>query len=433
MRILAGFVGALAVWSCVGAGTSLAAEIDTSVDRLHPLAVDSGGQAGMSFTSYRLNSTIGEPVVRVFSSAADRVFPGEMSLESFPGTTVNLTTASVSAGAIVFTWSSPGYDGELGSFQPGTTYFIELSSVPPAAWSLSGANITLSTRAVTPGTTSFYTASGLLANTTYYMGLWTLDAAGDASFASNPSTCSTLSSAPKPYLPAVLAVAADSATLRWAALAVAPSSMSAEGYLLQASTAANFSGIVYSSQTPNVLLSTLAVSGLAFNATYYFRVGALNWTGTPDFTVLPPLDFQIKLSTGLISFGTMDPFIARSTVSVSSMVVTNTGNWPATIELMASMATVPSSPWILSTSSGVEAVVLWGLWNSVQPPATAFQTYLTTDTVISQIGGHYAGNQNGVGIPPGQSRTLWFRFWLPTTTVTLAPQVIAVTPQGVYP
>ncbi len=418
---------------CLGAGFASATEIDTSVDRLHPLAVDSGGQAGMNFTSYRLNSTVGEPMVRTVSFAGSRIFPGEMNLESFPGTVVNLATASFSTGAITWTWSSPGYDGEVGAFQPGTTYFIQLSSVPPASWALASAGVKLSTRTVIPGTTSFYTASGLMSNTTYYMGLWTLDAAGDASFVSNPSTTATLASAPKPDLPAVLEVAADSATLRWAALAVAPSSMSSEGYLLQASTAANFSGVVYSSQTANVLLSTLAVSGLAFNATYYFRVGALNWSGTPDFSALPPLDFRITISTGLINFGTMDPFVARSTVSVSSMVVVNVGNWPATIELRASTATLPSSPWILSTSSGVETVVLWGLWNSVQPLATAFSTYLTTNTVISQVGGNYAGNQNGVSILPGQSRTLWFRFWLPTTTATLVPQVLAVTPQGVYP
>ncbi len=101
---------------CLGAGFASATEIDTSVDRLHPLAVDSGGQAGMNFTSYRLNSTVGEPMVRTVSFAGSRIFPGEMNLESFPGTVVNLATASFSTGAITWTWSSPGYDGEVGAF-----------------------------------------------------------------------------------------------------------------------------------------------------------------------------------------------------------------------------------------------------------------------------------------------------------------------------
>ncbi|MFH1723593.1 MAG: right-handed parallel beta-helix repeat-containing protein, partial [Elusimicrobiota bacterium] len=75
-------------------------------------------------------------------------------------------------------------------------------------------------------------------------------------------------------------VSLTSVTVNWLPLPTAAqegSTSTAEGYVLQASTSSDFTGTVYSSSTPNVELSTLTVSGLAMGATYYFRVGSLNW------------------------------------------------------------------------------------------------------------------------------------------------------------
>ncbi len=57
----------------------------------------------------------------------------------------------------------------------------------------------------------------------------------------------------------------------------------AAGYELDASTASDFSGTVFSSVTYALNPSTLTVTGLQADATYYLRVGALNLSGVANF------------------------------------------------------------------------------------------------------------------------------------------------------
>jgi len=119
------------------------------------------------------------------------------------------------------------------------------------------------------------------------------------------------------------------------------------------------------------------------------------------------------------------------------MVVTNVGNWPATLILSASTATAGGSPWALSTAIGVDTVTLQGVWYAgmVGPPPASFNTYLTTVPRISQTGAgnNYVGTQNGVQLAPGANITLWFRFFLPTTSSTVGPETFQLTSQPVYP
>src|SRR5207249_11800067 len=56
-----------------------------------------------------------------------------------------------------------------------------------------------------------------------------------------------------------------------------------QGYELDASTAANFTGTIYSSTTFLATNSTLTVSGLAAFTTYYLRVGDLNWNNATHY------------------------------------------------------------------------------------------------------------------------------------------------------
>src|SRR6185312_9460250 len=136
------------------------------------------------------------------------------------------------------------------------------------------------------------------------------------------------------------------------------------------------------------------------------------------------LVFEIVRSTGLVNIHNIDLTVAQSTVATSSMVVTNVGNWPATIMLAASTITAPSSFWSLGTSSGVEQAALQGVWftgalgpPAVGPPASAFATFLTTSPTISQASGNYSSaSQNGFQLAPGSNITLWFRFFFPTST-----------------
>jgi hypothetical protein len=298
-------------------------------------------------------------------------------------------------------------------------------------------------------------ATGLDPNTTYYSQVFLRDSDGDVSplYTTEFTTFTTLAAAPTVGALEFLSVQTASVTVAWIApyqLTVA--SQTNEGYILQASSD-NFGGIaqatpapIFSSTTFNVQSTTLTVGDvgapLDLGNTYYFQVASLNWQGKPNYATFTKLNFQIAQSTGLLHFGGINPDIARSSVSTSSMVVTNVGNWPVTIQLTGSTATVGGSPWSLGTVPGIEQATLMGTWYSgalgppaVGPPASEFTTFLTTTPFISSNGGggNYQGNQDGVQIPPGQSRTLWFYFTMPMSSISLGPESFAVGSQPLFP
>src|SRR6185295_9172318 len=127
-----------------------------------------------------------------------------------------------------------------------------------------------------------FNANSLAGNTTYYVrvgSLWS----GTTNYSSTLST-STLTS----LLTAqqFAGVSSFTVTANWVTFSSGPGNGTSEGYLLQASTASDFSLINGSSQTSTVALSTLTVNGLLSDTTYYLRVGALNWTNTPNYVVI---------------------------------------------------------------------------------------------------------------------------------------------------
>ncbi|TPW20613.1 MAG: hypothetical protein FD126_1512 [Elusimicrobia bacterium] len=123
----------------------------------------------------------------------------------------------------------------------------------------------------------------LLNNSTYFFRVGSLNPFGQPNYIALGAT-STLSNsvATSGFSP----VSRTSATFQWTPRPPSPPSAredSGEGYLLQASTAADFGGVIFASATPNVSADRLTVGGLLMGATYYFRVGALNWNGVPNF------------------------------------------------------------------------------------------------------------------------------------------------------
>lgn len=124
--------------------------------------------------------------------------------------------------------------------------------------------------------------TGLGSNTTWYLrvGASFVDV---MEYAALPTTV-TLA---KPVIGAGIgAVFFSSVAVNWVPLPTAAqegSSNSAQGYVLQASTRADFSGLLFSSATANVQVSTLVIAGLTVDVTYFFRIGSLNWRGVPNF------------------------------------------------------------------------------------------------------------------------------------------------------
>ncbi|MBI5622324.1 MAG: hypothetical protein HY924_00955, partial [Elusimicrobia bacterium] len=139
------------------------------------------------------------------------------------------------------------------------------------------ANVALSTLTVS--------APALDRNTTYYFRVGSLNWNSHPNFAVLGSSSTAAGSVSSIQ---VFRSFESSATLNWQALPAGPQSSTSEGYRLEASST-NFGallpgGAVLSSATPNVALSTLTSAGLLPNTTYFYRAGALNWAGHPNFT-----------------------------------------------------------------------------------------------------------------------------------------------------
>lgn len=117
--------------------------------------------------------------------------------------------------------------------------------------------------------------------------------------------------------PAAVSIAtgwSSSATFTFAACPAFPNPSSCSGYSAQVSTAANFTGTLFSSATPNRTLTTLSTTGLAPNTGYYVRLAALNALGGPAYgpsipfntstnLVAPTLPTFTQIATGTIVFG----------------------------------------------------------------------------------------------------------------------------------
>ena len=128
-------------------------------------------------------------------------------------------------------------------------------------------------------------ASPLTPNTTYYVRAGNISSGTTNYVNTVPASTSTLAN---PVTGAqISAIANSSITVNWVALAASPSSATAEGYELDVSTDPAFGIITASSVTTNVNLSTLTVSGLPRSATYFFRVGSLNWNGIANDVSVP--------------------------------------------------------------------------------------------------------------------------------------------------
>ncbi|MDE2141537.1 MAG: hypothetical protein KGJ84_03895 [Elusimicrobia bacterium] len=294
-------------------------------------------------------------------------------------------------------------------------------------------NGTLFSSATYSSAQSTLTASGLAPNTTYYARVAALNWAAAASSYTILGATSTLASMPSRLASDYFAVYNDSTALQWAALPAG----GAEGYILEASTT-NFSalspgGTILSSATTDIAVSTLVIQGITLPTTYYFRLGSINHGSLVNYENLQRLNLELSQSVLVLHLGSMDPSVSMSTVSVSSFVITNLGNLPVTYSLSAQIAT-PGSPWSFGSAPGNETAELQGLWNSAQPVPGAFSTPILLSTRPSGgPGGAYAGDQTAVQVMPGESRTLWFRFSLPTATTADPSQTMTLTLDALYP
>lgn len=409
-----------------------------------PMSPPLGAAASYTTTGLAVNTTASFYVQARACGAnlADSPADDESTLALTPAQPSGAVFAEVNMSSMSLSWAANGNPVGV------TSYTVVLTTEPAFPNSDSG-NVLLSTFAGGAGLSA--SPFGLDPNTTYYAFVAAKNHAGLLTAYLDLSTAAaTLALPPNEGASEFLSIQSGTVTVAWAAFPPSPPAGPAgtsEGYVLEASSN-NFGALappgapVFSSATFNVLNSTLSVgaagAGLDLSNTYYFRVGSLNHQGRANYTDLARLNFQIRQSTDSLSLGQMglvNGVIVLSTVSTSSMVVTNVGNWPATIALAASTATLPSSPWSLATVPGDDVAALMGVWRAGEPgpPPSEFTTYITTTPTPSQASGNYSSpSQNGYQLAPGDSVTLWFRFFMPTSTSSLAER-LKVTPTAVYP
>ncbi|MFH1618970.1 MAG: hypothetical protein ABIG11_03610, partial [bacterium] len=130
---------------------------------------------------------------------------------------------------------------------------------------------------------SSLTVPGLSTNTVYYLRAGPVFNGTTIYAFTSPTDRSTL--APPLADLQIAEVFETSATLNWRALPASPQEETAEGYRLATSTSPVFAGAIISSDTGGVGLSTLTLTALIPNTSYYFRAGGLNWNDTPGYSV----------------------------------------------------------------------------------------------------------------------------------------------------
>lgn len=229
---------------------------------------------------------------------------GSTSTLAEPPAGLNFTASPPTASSIRFDWSSNN--------GPGVQYTV-LASTAPNPGAPNGAVVTSSLTF-----NSFLSSSGLNANTTYYFSVKATNNNGLST--AYTAVVSTSSLASNPIFSLFTNVGLTQVQANWTSNA--PLNPAWTSYEIQASTAPNFTGVVTSSLTYNLQLSS---SGLSINTTYYFQVRAFNNNSVATA-------FASVGSTATLVYAPLAPL---ATVYFSSVALTwgNNGNPGNTVYL----------------------------------------------------------------------------------------------------
>ncbi|MDI6757571.1 MAG: fibronectin type III domain-containing protein, partial [Endomicrobiia bacterium] len=201
-----------------------------------------------------------------------------------PGVVTGFAAATGSSGGeINLSWTSPGNDGYTGALPVGSTFYIQYATWTGVNFSTDtrpptgGYDISIPTGPVTPGTSVYYTKTGLTDGVTYYFRIWAQDNAGNYSEISTGATSwaqiAPLADAPNDL--AVTAVSTNTISLSW-------SLSGAATYWVEHSTVSSPYNWLWRSSVPAPGVSYTDINLLP-GTTYWHRLIALNSAGSPNY------------------------------------------------------------------------------------------------------------------------------------------------------
>jgi hypothetical protein len=142
---------------------------------------------------------------------------------------------------------------------------------------------------------------------------------------------------------------------------------------------------------------------------------------TVRVTILSTLSVDItetELLLGNVSTGS-------TTASATGVTVTNTGSG---IDETYSLSLANPSGWTASqTAPGDETYVLNAAFDSDGSLTWSASNHALSTSSVACTATTFAGDEDGVSVPHGETRTLWFQFLAPTSTSVTSEQGIVVT------
>ena len=164
--------------------------------------------------------------------------------------------------------------------------------------------------------------------------------------------------------------------------------------------------------------------GTAFFLAVCFCATVVHAANPATITVTVTIQNLSVSATGPIAYGTVTA--SSITVSSSASTVTNDGNVTETYSLDV---TDPGGWTAVQAAPAAEQYALHAQFNSAAPTAASFvyadHALSTTSTACSAT--KFAGDETGLSVAAAATRSLWFKFEAPTSTVVTAQQSIVIT------
>jgi hypothetical protein len=288
---------------------------------------------------------------------------------------------------------------------------------------------------------------GLITDTTYYFRVVAIDAGLLASGFSVTGTLWTGVAPTTSTLTAVTGVAPGDINLSWKAPGddAVYNNLNGNFRIQYSSVAAT---VWSTSTTPSgaytvTIATSNAVPGtnqsrvlnVTTNDTYYIvlwgqdDVGEWSLISNTANAVPAVITRSVSISGSPYNFGSQN--VGGSTVTATVLTVTNDGNVAETFSFSAATSTA-GSPWTMNATppAGSDQAVAYAAFHPTRPASGAFGAEDVSGPVsLPSTGTAYTidGSQTGVAVGVGQTRNLWVRLDLPTTSATASPQTITVT------